>query len=187
MRPASTLDEHRLRGWLVAAAVTALAALLRLPALGRPHRLVFDETYYVKDAWTLLHLGYEAQWPQEPNPAFEAGDVDTYLSTASYVVHPQVGKWVLAIGEWIVGVTDPVGWRLSTAVAGILAVLLLTRIARRLFRSTALGALAGVLMAVDGLAIVHSRTGLLDNVLMLFVLADGWNILLGSLAASFAV
>ena len=171
MRPASTLDEHRLRGWLVAAAVTALAALLRLPALGRPHRLVFDETYYVKDAWTLLHLGYEAQWPQEPNPAFEAGDVDTYLSTASYVVHPQVGKWVLAIGEWIVGVTDPVGWRLSTAVAGILAVLLLTRIARRLFRSTALGALAGVLMAVDGLAIVHSRTGLLDNVLMLFVLA----------------
>ncbi len=171
MRPASVLSEHRLRGWLVAAAVTGVAAAVRLPALGRPHALVFDETYYVKDAWTLLHLGYEAQWPKEPNPAFEAGDVSGYLTAPSFVVHPQVGKWLIAAGEQLLGVQDAVGWRISTAIAGILAVLLLTRIARRLFRSTALGALAGLLMAVDGLAIVQSRTGLLDNFLMVLVLA----------------
>jgi len=171
VRPASALSEHRLRGWLVAAAVTALAAAVRLPALGRPRALVFDETYYVKDAWTLLHLGYESTWPKDPNAAFEAGDVGTYLTAPSFVVHPQFGKWVIALGEKLFGAQDPVGWRVSTAVAGILAVLLLTRIARRLFRSTALGALAGTLMAVDGLAIVHSRTGLLDNILMVLVLA----------------
>src|SRR5882757_3127550 len=27
--------------------------------LGRPHAVVFDETYYVKDSWRLLHHGYE--------------------------------------------------------------------------------------------------------------------------------
>ncbi|MCV2395786.1 phospholipid carrier-dependent glycosyltransferase [Actinotalea sp. M2MS4P-6] len=171
MRPASVLREHRLRGWLVAAGVTALAAALRLPALGRPHALVFDETYYVKDAWTLMHLGYEAQWPEDPNAAFEAGDVNSYLDKASYVVHPQIGKWILSGGLRLLGAESSVGWRLSSVVAGILAVLLLTRIARRLFRSDALGAAAGLILALDGLAIVHSRTALLDGVLMPLLLA----------------
>ncbi len=171
MRPVSALREHRLRGWLVAVAVTVVAAALRLPGLGRPHELVFDETYYVKDAWTLMHLGYEAQWPEEPNPDFEAGRVDGYLDEASYVVHPQVGKWIISLGMRLLGAESSVGWRLSSAIAGIVAVFLLTRIARRLFRSDALGAAAGLLMALDGLAIVHSRTALLDGVLMPLLLA----------------
>ena len=40
-------------------AVVAVAAATRLVGLAYPHELVFDETYYVKDAWTLMHLGYE--------------------------------------------------------------------------------------------------------------------------------
>lgn len=148
-----------------------LAAALRLPALGRPHSLVFDETYYVKDAWTLLRLGYEGQWPADPNPAFEAGDVYGYSASAAYVVHPAVGKWLIAAGLQVFGAKDPVGWRISAAVAGIVAVLLLTRIARRLFRSTMLGAVAGALLAIDGAAIVASRTSLLDGFLMVLVLA----------------
>ena len=57
----------RLRVWLWGApiAVTLLAAILRLWNLGAPHTLVFDETFYVKDAWTLVNLGYEAKWPAE--------------------------------------------------------------------------------------------------------------------------
>ena len=164
------LREHRLRGWLLAAGVTLLAAALRVPRLGTPRELVFDETYYVKDAWTLLNLGYEAQWPTEPNPAFEAGDVQSYLTAGSYVVHPQVGKWLIAAGLQVLGAQNPVGWRVSSAVAGIVAVLVLTRVARRLFRSDLLGTLAGGLLAIDGLAIVHSRTALLDGFLMLLVL-----------------
>lgn len=165
------LRAHRLRGWLIAAGVTLLAAALRLPGLGRPHSLVFDETYYVKDAWTLLRLGYPAVWPEDPNPRFEAGHVDIYSTQASYVVHPQVGKWFIAIGEWFVGVQNPVGWRISAAVAGILLVLVVTRVGRRLMRSDALGAVAGLLVALDGLAIVQSRTGLLDGFLALTVTA----------------
>ena len=156
---------------MVTGAVTAVAAAIRLPGLERPAKLVFDETYYVKDAWTLLQVGYEAQWPEEPNPAFEAGDAGGYSPTASYVVHPPLGKWVIALGLRLLGAQDPVGWRLSVALVGILSVLLLTRIARRLFDSTVLGGVAGLLLAIDGSAIVHSRIAVLDGILGLFVLA----------------
>ncbi len=54
----------RLWGWLGVAIVAVVAAVLRLWNLGRPGTLVFDETYYVKHAWTLLQVGYEADWPR---------------------------------------------------------------------------------------------------------------------------
>ncbi len=158
-------------GWVGTLAVTLLAAVLRLWDLGRPHALVFDETYYVKDAHTLGREGYERQWPDDPNAAFEAGDVTSYLDSAAYVVHPPVGKWMIWLGmELGGGATSAFAWRLASAVAGVVAVLLLVRIARRLFASSLMGVLAGFLLAVDGEAIVHSRTALLDQFLMLWVL-----------------
>nr|WP_265522633.1 phospholipid carrier-dependent glycosyltransferase [Oerskovia sp. JB1-3-2] len=161
----------RLWGWLGPLIVALVAAALRLWNLGRPGTLVFDETYYVKQAYTLLRVGYEADWPDEPNPAFEAGDVDTYLAEADYVVHPQVGKWMIAAGMRLFGgAENPWSWRIASALVGALAVFLLARIARRMFASTAMGIVAGALLAVDGAAIVHSRTGLLDNFLMFWVL-----------------
>lgn len=171
-RPALGATAHdRLWGWLGVAIVAAVAAVLRLWNLGRPGTLVFDETYYVKQAWTLLQVGYEADWPEEPNPAFEAGDVNTFLSTADYVVHPPLGKWMIALGmRFFGGAENPWSWRIASAVVGVVAVVLVARIARRLFASTAMGIVAGALMAVDGEAIVHSRTGLLDNMLMIWVL-----------------
>ena len=161
----------RFWGWFGTIVVTLLAAAARLWQLGQPHKLVFDETYYVKDAFTLGRLGFEAQWPDEPNPAFEAGDVLTYLDKAAYVVHPPIGKWMIWLGmEAGGGATSSFAWRLSSAVIGILAVFLLVRIARRLFASTTMGIVAGLLLAVDGEAIVHSRTALLDQFLMFWVL-----------------
>ena len=161
---------QRVWHWGGPLAVTLLAAVLRLWNLGSPHALVFDETYYVKDSWTLLHLGYEAAWPQEPNPEFEAGNVDGFLTDPAFVVHPPLGKWLIALGLAVFGAEDSVGWRISTAIAGILAVALLCLVAWMLFRSTALATIAGGLMAIDGHAIVLSRVALLDNFLMLFVL-----------------
>ncbi|MFI2103149.1 dolichyl-phosphate-mannose--protein mannosyltransferase [Isoptericola sp. NPDC019693] len=161
----------RFWGWFGTIVVTLLAAAARLWQLGQPHKLVFDETYYVKDAFTLGRLGFEAQWPEEPNPAFEAGDVLTYLDKAAYVVHPPIGKWMIWLGmEAGGGAASSFAWRLASAVIGILAVFLLVRIARRLFASTTMGVVAGLLLAVDGEAIVHSRTALLDQFLMFWVL-----------------
>ncbi|WP_277209440.1 dolichyl-phosphate-mannose--protein mannosyltransferase [Isoptericola croceus] len=163
--------QARAFGWVGAVLVTLLAAATRLWELGRPGSLVFDETYYVKDAHTLGREGYERQWPEDPNPAFEAGDVGSYLDEAAYVVHPPVGKWMIWLGmEAGGGAANPFAWRLASAVVGILAVLLLVRIARRLFASTVMGLAAGFLLAIDGEAIVHSRTALLDQFLMFWVL-----------------
>lgn len=157
--------------WLGPALVTALGGLLRFFRLGEPNTLVFDETYYVKQAYTLIAAGFEADWPEDPDAAFAAGDVDTYLGSAQYVVHPPVGKWLIGFGEWLFGGTSSFGWRFMGAFLGTVAIWMIARIARRLFGSNLLGALAGLLMAIDGNAIVMSRTGILDIYVMFFALA----------------
>ena len=177
-RMLSTPARQRVWAWGGPIAVTLLAAILRLWNLGQPHSLVFDETYYVKDSWTLLNLGYESSWPAEANASFNAGEVNGYLTDGSFVVHPPLGKWIIAIGLAIFGAQDAVGWRISTAVTGILLVALVTVIAKGLFRSTLLATIAGGLMAIDGNAIVMSRVALLDGILTLFVMLGFGAILL---------
>jgi dolichyl-phosphate-mannose-protein mannosyltransferase len=161
---------QRLWHWAGPLLVVLLAAVLRLWNLGTPHELMTDETFYVKDAYTLLNLGYESTWPDGADELFEAGQTDIYGTDASFVVHPPLGKWLIALGMAAFGAESSVGWRIGTAIAGILAVLVLTLVARRLFGSTTLGVIAGGLMAVDGHAIVMSRVAFLDNFLMLFAL-----------------
>ncbi|MER7574802.1 phospholipid carrier-dependent glycosyltransferase [Streptomyces sp. NPDC126514] len=159
--------------WLGPVFVAVLAGVIRFRHLGRPRAMVFDETYYAKDAWSLLRLGYEGTWPDRKtaDPQILADPQVIPLSdTGSFVAHPPTGKWVIALGEWMFGL-DPFGWRFMTAALGTLSVLMLCRIGRRLFRSTFLGCLAGALLAVDGLHVVMSRTALLDLVVMFFVLA----------------
>ena len=56
-------------------------------------------------------------------------------------------------------------------IVGLLSVLMVARITRRLLRSNLWAPLAGRLMAVDGLAIVMSRTAVLVVVLMACALA----------------
>ena len=167
----------RLWYWGGPLAVTLLAAVLRLWNLGFPKSLVFDETYYVKDAWSLIHLGYEGSWPAEADASFITGHVDIFTSAAGYVVHPPLGKWLIGLGMAAFGGDNSVGWRISTAIMGILAVFVLAMVARELFTSTLLATIAGGLLAIDGNAIVMSRVSLLDNFLMFFALLGFWAIL----------
>ncbi|MCD2442837.1 phospholipid carrier-dependent glycosyltransferase [Agromyces sp. SYSU K20354] len=158
--------------------ITLIAAVLRFWNLGHPQSIVFDETYYVKDAWTLLQNGYESAWPEGANEDFAAGDPNTFSDDPTYVVHPPLGKWLISLGMAAFGAGDAFWWRASTALAGTLAVLLITLVARRLFASTAIAVVAGLLFAIDGNAIVMSRVALLDNWLMLFTLLGFWFVLL---------
>jgi dolichyl-phosphate-mannose--protein O-mannosyl transferase len=161
----------RWNGWLGPLLVTLVAGLLRFRDLGSPRAVMFDETYYAKDAWALVHRGFELSWPQGVDKQIIERFGDVPLPTdAAYVVHPPVGKYVIGLGELMFGL-NPFGWRFMTAVLGTLSVLLVCRIGRRMFRSTFLGCLAGLLLAVDGLHFVMSRTALLDGVLMFFVVA----------------
>ncbi|MFS4094075.1 dolichyl-phosphate-mannose--protein mannosyltransferase [Streptomyces sp. AF1A] len=161
----------RWAGWGGPLLVTLMAGLMRFWNLGSPRAVIFDETYYAKDAWALVHRGFEVNWDKNANDLVLQTHGHLAIPTdAAYVVHPPVGKYVIGIGELVFGF-DPFGWRFMTALLGTLSVLLLCRIGRRIFRSTFLGCLAGALMAVDGLHFVMSRTSLLDGVLMFFVLA----------------
>lgn len=161
----------RWSGWGGPLLVTLLAGVLRFWNLGSPKAVIFDETYYAKDAWALVHRGFEVNWDKNANDLIlKVGDQVQIPTDAAYVVHPPVGKYVIGLGELMFGF-NPFGWRFMTALLGTLAVLMLCRIGRRIFRSTFLGCLAGTLMAVDGLAFVMARTSLLDGVLMFFVLA----------------
>lgn len=157
-------------GWVLPLAIAAVALVLRLRGLGNPHKLVFDETYYAKDAYSLLQVGYELTWPEEADDLWLAGEPQPG-DEGSYVVHPPLGKWLIAIGIRLFGVDSALGWRFSSAVAGALGVLLVALIAQRMFRSVFLGAFAGTLTAVEGHHLVMSRMAMLDIFLMLFVLA----------------
>ena len=163
---------RRLYRWLGPAIVLVIAAALRLWNLAAAHDLMnqFDETYYVKDAWTLLNLGYEASWPAGANDSFLSGDVNVFTTNPAFVVHPPLGKWIIALGMAVLGPESGWGWRITTALLGIASVLLLMLIAKRLTRSTTFAVVAGLLMAVDGLAISMSRIALLDTSLTFFVL-----------------
>jgi dolichyl-phosphate-mannose-protein mannosyltransferase len=170
------MPSDRLLGWLLPLAITLFAGITRFWRITRPgghtlssaNGIIFDETYYAHDSWSLLHHGVEANGP---------------MTGPGFVVHPPLGKWLMALGEALVDhsktVTfhhtiypaSPLAFRFSGAVIGTLAVLLTARIGRRLFRSTALGSIAGLLVALDGMEFVQSRTAMLDIYLMFWVLA----------------
>ena len=172
----------RLWGWLAPLLIAVVGGVMRFVDLGTPRKLVFDETYYVKEAASYLRYGVEMglRASLDPdgnkrNPAadklFNAGNLNIWGPDPDFVVHPPVGKWMIAAGEWVFGPTSTFGWRFTAALAGTLSILMLGRIARRLFGSTLLGAVAALLLAVDGEALVHSRTSVLDVFVMFWALA----------------
>ena len=156
--------------WLVTVVVTAMAFVIRFVGIAYPKGILFDETYYAKDAYTLLKLGYEGSWPENANEMIASGNVDVYTTNASFIVHPQLGKWLIASGEWLFGMNS-FGWRFPALVFGTLLVAVVIRLARRISRSTMVGAIAGFLLCVDGLSFVMSRIALLDIFEAFFIAA----------------
>ena len=136
----------------------AVLGLIAVRAVRRPRQPtdggtpVFDEKHYVPQAWQMLRNG-----GVEDNPGYEL------------VVHPPLGKQLIAIGEVMFGY-DGVGWRFSAALRACCASCSSSG-GRRLTRSTLLGGLAGVLLICDGLSHVQSRMGMLDVFSALFVVA----------------
>ncbi len=160
--------------WLVPTLVTLLAAVLRLWNLGHPHALVFDETYYVKDAWSQWNLGYAASWPEDADARFVAGETDIFTTDPSFVVHPPLGKYLIGLGMAIFGADSSFGWRIAAALCGTACVLVLYLIAKALTDSVAFAGVAAFLLAIDGIGIAMSRVALLDIFLTLFILLAVW-------------
>jgi dolichyl-phosphate-mannose--protein O-mannosyl transferase len=163
-------DSDPLVGWIATLTVTVLAFVMRVWHLGTPREFEFDETYYAKDAWSLLHFGYARTYAPQANEQILAGHTTgSFQAGPEMVVHPEVGKWLIALGEKAFGM-DPFGWRIASAVVGALMVLVMVRLVRRMTGSTLIAVAGGLLLSFDGLQFVLSRLALLDIFVAFFTL-----------------
>ena len=130
--------------------VIIFSATVRLYELQRPNVLVFDETYYARDAHTIL-TGYLG-----PNPGYswEPGKEISWP-------HPEYGKFAIAVGQVAFGYTS-FGWRIVPAICGTLLLVLVYPLGRRFGLSPPWALLGLVLAASDFMGIVQSRIATLD-------------------------
>ncbi|MGV0435873.1 dolichyl-phosphate-mannose--protein mannosyltransferase [Corynebacterium mastitidis] len=143
----------------VLALLTRFIGLGSIAAKGTP---VFDEKHYVPQAWDMVRSTINPLIGGiENNPAY------------GLVVHPPLGKQIIALGERLFGYT-PLGWRFMAALFGCLVVLALMGFVRSLSNSWQIAASAGLLATFDGVLLVTSRYGMLDIFQVLFVLLAAW-------------
>ena len=161
-------------------AVGAIAGVLRFNHLGYPERRIFDEYYYPKSA--CIFLGYSND-RCDINSSAERLWRDQQNDTGAWV-HPPLGKWMIALGELGFG-TESLGWRVSSAVTGTATVMLLAFIVHLLFASAIWTFVGGLLLAVENLNFVQSRTAMLD-IFVTFWIVLGFAFLLWTGAGSSA-
>ena len=162
----STVLQRLNRPVVAILAVTAIAGVLRFTHLSRPPELFFDENYYAKSGCILIGDSDKVCKVDSNDEHYWR---DNKWDVGSWV-HPPLGKWTIGMGEKLFGVT-PFGWRFSSAVAGTLIVTMVAILAQLLFGSALWTFVAGLLMAVESLNVVLSRSALLDIHLEFWVLA----------------
>lgn len=145
-------------------AVAAIAGGVRFWALSRPPGMVFDEVYYPKAACILVGWSNKTCQVKSSDERYwrtNKWDVGSW-------VHPPLGKWEIALGIKAFGMR-PFGWRVTTALAGTIVAVLTALIAQLLFGNPLWTFVTGLLLGVESLNVVMSRTALLDTHLELWV------------------
>jgi dolichyl-phosphate-mannose-protein mannosyltransferase len=118
----------------------------RLYNLGFPPRQIWDEIYF---------------------PVFAR---DYLNGTPFFDLHPPLGKFIIAFGIGLAGDT-PFGWRLMPALFGCAMVPLAGVLGWYYFKERVGALLLATFIACETMLIVYSRTGLMDGILVFFVLA----------------
>ncbi|WP_370513529.1 dolichyl-phosphate-mannose--protein mannosyltransferase [Corynebacterium sp. 319] len=159
----TTPQAHNPRTWRLTLLTLAIFGFLtRLIGLNHPtdsHTPIFDEKHYVPQAWQIARSWTNPFLPgMEDNPGF------------GLVVHPPLAKQIMAVFMHVFGY-NPWGWRVASALAGVAVILLIAGIARRLSGSHLVGLLAGVFALCDGILFVTARSGMLDHLQTLAVVA----------------
>ncbi|MDA2809168.1 phospholipid carrier-dependent glycosyltransferase [Nocardiopsis sp. RSe5-2] len=176
-RPQPPMPRPQWPGWAAAVALALFAGVLRFIRLGQPPEIYFDETYYAKDAFSLWRFGYEHETLDNADDLLAQGVPQIWSGGPDFVVHPPVGKWMIALGDQLWGLLPfgtsmtPEGWRVASAFIGALTVLIMVRVALRMTRSWLLAAAAGLLLALDGLHFTMSRLAMVDVFVTFWVLA----------------
>jgi dolichyl-phosphate-mannose--protein O-mannosyl transferase len=144
--PGGGLDPARARVISTGICVVLLALGInwRFVDLAFPTTFSFDEHHFVENARN--YINRVADWND----------------------HPPLGKLLLIPGMRVFG-DNGLGWRISSAIFGLVTIGLGYLIAVSLFRSKRAGLFAATFIAADGFFISYSRTALLDAPLTVFV------------------
>ncbi|NNG18263.1 phospholipid carrier-dependent glycosyltransferase [Naumannella sp. ID2617S] len=147
--------------WVVGMSITLIAFVLRMVDLGRPAGMVFDEIYYAKDGYALITTGFEHDWAEGADQQVLRGDFSGMKESGSFIVHPPLGKYLIALGIKAFGF-NAFGFRIAAVFFGCALLTVVFFLTRRLARSTLIGGIAALLLSLDGLHFVMSRIALLD-------------------------
>lgn len=147
--------------WLVGLGIALFAFIVRVVNLSQPEGMVFDEVYYAKDAYALMTTGVEHDWAEGADQQVLRGDFSGMKDSGSFIAHPPLGKWLIAIGIKLFGF-NAFGFRISAVFFGCALVAVVFFLTRRLARSTLIGGAAALLLSLDGLHFTMSRIALLD-------------------------
>lgn len=130
--------------WVFVLALMVFSLVIRLWHLGTIKDQIFDEVYFVNFA-------------------------KNYLNHVSFFdIHPPLGKLIIAIGIKFFG-DVPFGWRIMPAIFGTLLVGLIYLVGKEL-KNKFVGFLAALVIALDGMFLVYSRVGLMDIMMVFFIL-----------------
>ncbi len=130
-------------------AIIAVSLFVRFYHLSQPNDVIFDEVYF---------------------PVFAQ---DYLTKTEFFDVHPPLGKLIIAGSIYSLG-NNPIGWRFINAVTGML---LLGVIAAFMYDATKRllpTFLVLLLVAIDPMALVESRVGLINIYLAFFSILGLW-------------
>jgi len=150
-------DPSRVFALLLLAAVVLRSLWLAVPARG----LIFDEAFYVNAARIILGLPAGSHYAGSP-PGLDPN-----------TEHPPLGKVLMAASMSVFG-DDPLGWRLPSIIAAIVALVVVFEIVRRLDRSAWLAVFVVFLVSFDNLTFVHGRIGTLDMMVLAPMLIGSW-------------
>jgi dolichyl-phosphate-mannose-protein mannosyltransferase len=114
--------------------------------LSYPSKFVFDEVYF---------------------PVFAK---DYLTRTSFFDVHPPLGKFIIASGIWLFG-DNGIGWRVMPLLFGIATIWLMGYLWYSYTKDRVASALVAFFIAIDGMFIAYSRTGLMDGLLFFFMFA----------------
>ncbi len=130
-------------------ALFIISAFLRFYQIGLPRDKVFDEVYF---------------------PVF----AEDYLrGTDFFDAHPPLGKLIIAGGIALEG-NNPVGWRMMNALSGLILLGVVAGFTYSLTKRWSAAFLTTFLVAIDPMALIESRIGLINIYLALFSLLALW-------------
>lgn len=153
--------------------VAAIAGIIRFAAVDDPRELVFDEVYYAKAG--CIQVTDASDDVCRVKPGDETYWLEREWDMGSWV-HPPLGKLTIGLGIEMFSMSS-FGWRFTSALAGIGVAVFTALMAQLLFAKPVWTFGAGLLIAVDGLNVVHSRIALLD-IHLAFWVALGFLLLL---------